>query len=217
MSWVLAQEPFPSGLAWMCHQEESSVRGGILADEMGMGKTIQANRHARCTCVSVQTQKTKGIVCQRVWLLEQTHTNTHTHTDALKAEQPPAEHDFVLYFLSGGFLSARSVRKLRPSAYCWRGPSRAPAWWCAPWRRCSSGSKRSHLGQSIGPMPLLPDIQWCFCSCFFSGASSFSGSLKDHDRNRCPLVLPWQLRGEAVHWQSFLPLVVQGEGFERLS
>eukprot|EP00933_Yihiella_yeosuensis_P042464 TRINITY_DN37055_c0_g1_i1.p1 TRINITY_DN37055_c0_g1~~TRINITY_DN37055_c0_g1_i1.p1 ORF type:complete len:1176 (-),score=294.54 TRINITY_DN37055_c0_g1_i1:157-3684(-) len=30
------------GLAWMCQQEESSVRGGILADEMGMGKTIQA-------------------------------------------------------------------------------------------------------------------------------------------------------------------------------
>ncbi|CAE7616604.1 rhp16 [Symbiodinium natans] len=30
------------GLAWMCHQEESTVRGGILADEMGMGKTIQA-------------------------------------------------------------------------------------------------------------------------------------------------------------------------------
>ncbi|CAK0853471.1 unnamed protein product, partial [Prorocentrum cordatum] len=32
------------GLAWMCHQEgpDSSVKGGILADEMGMGKTIQA-------------------------------------------------------------------------------------------------------------------------------------------------------------------------------
>lgn len=30
------------GLAWMAHQEESQVRGGILADEMGMGKTIQA-------------------------------------------------------------------------------------------------------------------------------------------------------------------------------
>ncbi|CAE7019970.1 rhp16 [Symbiodinium sp. KB8] len=30
------------GLAWMCHQEDSDVRGGILADEMGMGKTIQA-------------------------------------------------------------------------------------------------------------------------------------------------------------------------------
>ena len=26
----------------MCHQEESELRGGILADEMGMGKTIQA-------------------------------------------------------------------------------------------------------------------------------------------------------------------------------
>jgi len=33
-----------AGLAWMCQQEESSVRGGILADEMGMGKTIQAGR-----------------------------------------------------------------------------------------------------------------------------------------------------------------------------
>lgn len=30
------------GLAWMCQQEESDVKGGILADEMGMGKTIQA-------------------------------------------------------------------------------------------------------------------------------------------------------------------------------
>ena len=30
------------GLGWMLRQEESDVRGGILADEMGMGKTIQA-------------------------------------------------------------------------------------------------------------------------------------------------------------------------------
>jgi len=29
------------GLRWMCDNEESDVRGGILADEMGMGKTIQ--------------------------------------------------------------------------------------------------------------------------------------------------------------------------------
>ncbi|XP_058097466.1 DNA repair protein RAD16 [Magnolia sinica] len=29
-------------LAWAVKQEESSIRGGILADEMGMGKTIQA-------------------------------------------------------------------------------------------------------------------------------------------------------------------------------
>ncbi|KAJ1617487.1 SNF2 family N-terminal domain-containing protein [Pavlovales sp. CCMP2436] len=30
------------GLAWMCAQEKGEVKGGILADEMGMGKTIQA-------------------------------------------------------------------------------------------------------------------------------------------------------------------------------
>lgn len=29
------------GLAWLCNQERSAARGGILADEMGMGKTIQ--------------------------------------------------------------------------------------------------------------------------------------------------------------------------------
>ncbi len=28
-------------LAWAVGQERSSVRGGILADEMGMGKTLQ--------------------------------------------------------------------------------------------------------------------------------------------------------------------------------
>jgi len=29
------------GLSWMCDNEASDIRGGILADEMGMGKTIQ--------------------------------------------------------------------------------------------------------------------------------------------------------------------------------
>ena len=29
------------GLGWLCHQEDSELRGGILADEMGMGKTLQ--------------------------------------------------------------------------------------------------------------------------------------------------------------------------------
>ena len=29
------------GLGWLCKQEDSDMRGGILADEMGMGKTLQ--------------------------------------------------------------------------------------------------------------------------------------------------------------------------------
>lgn len=28
-------------LAWAIKQEQSPIRGGVLADEMGMGKTIQ--------------------------------------------------------------------------------------------------------------------------------------------------------------------------------
>ena len=38
-------------LAWGVSQEQSSVRGGILADEMGMGKTLQVSTPAgfRCT------------------------------------------------------------------------------------------------------------------------------------------------------------------------
>lgn len=33
-------------LAWGVSQEQSSVRGGILADEMGMGKTLQVSMPA---------------------------------------------------------------------------------------------------------------------------------------------------------------------------
>lgn len=36
-------KPFQlEGLSWMLAQEESEWKGGLLGDEMGMGKTIQA-------------------------------------------------------------------------------------------------------------------------------------------------------------------------------
>lgn len=36
-------KPFQlEGLSWMIEQEKSQYRGGLLGDEMGMGKTIQA-------------------------------------------------------------------------------------------------------------------------------------------------------------------------------
>lgn len=36
-------KPFQlEGLDWMIEQEKTSYRGGLLGDEMGMGKTIQA-------------------------------------------------------------------------------------------------------------------------------------------------------------------------------
>ena len=39
-------------LAWAISQEQGVVKGGILADEMGMGKTIQVSDTACCRCAS---------------------------------------------------------------------------------------------------------------------------------------------------------------------
>ena len=36
-------------LAWAITQEQSTVRGGILADEMGMGKTLQVRAGVVCS------------------------------------------------------------------------------------------------------------------------------------------------------------------------
>lgn len=39
---LMAMLPFQKEfLAWAVSQEQSEIKGGILADEMGMGKTIQ--------------------------------------------------------------------------------------------------------------------------------------------------------------------------------
>lgn len=59
MSLLPFQKEF---LAWAVSQERGEIRGGILADEMGMGKTIQArilsenNAQARCCDVPIYTR-----------------------------------------------------------------------------------------------------------------------------------------------------------------
>ena len=40
-SWLLLLLLQEEGVGWMLGQEASVIKGGILADEMGMGKTIQ--------------------------------------------------------------------------------------------------------------------------------------------------------------------------------
>ncbi|CAM9136543.1 unnamed protein product [Ectocarpus fasciculatus] len=50
------------GLAWMLNQEKLDYKGGILADEMGMGKTLQAI----CTIVANRVNK-KDKVMQERW------------------------------------------------------------------------------------------------------------------------------------------------------
>ncbi|KAA0169554.1 hypothetical protein FNF28_01998 [Cafeteria roenbergensis] len=61
------------GLGWMVRQEHSAFRGGILADEMGMGKTIQTisliikNRHDQLCAPTdgPQIYESRGVLKQR--------------------------------------------------------------------------------------------------------------------------------------------------------
>ncbi|EUD64639.1 adenosinetriphosphatase [Plasmodium inui San Antonio 1] len=48
------------GVSWMINQEQSSVKGGILADEMGMGKTIQAITLILCQKINQLKGETGG-------------------------------------------------------------------------------------------------------------------------------------------------------------
>ncbi|CAA9991305.1 DNA repair protein rhp16, putative [Plasmodium knowlesi strain H] len=48
------------GVSWMINQEESSVKGGILADEMGMGKTIQAITLILCQKINKLKAEAEG-------------------------------------------------------------------------------------------------------------------------------------------------------------
>ena len=41
-------------LGWSIQQEMGPIKGGILADEMGMGKTIQVQLVGSCVAVQVQ-------------------------------------------------------------------------------------------------------------------------------------------------------------------
>lgn len=50
MSLLPFQKEF---LAWAVSQERSEIRGGILADEMGMGKTIQVLSCNVVTCCTI--------------------------------------------------------------------------------------------------------------------------------------------------------------------
>ncbi|CAM9802362.1 unnamed protein product, partial [Ectocarpus sp. 8 AP-2014] len=49
------------GLAWMLNQEKLDYKGGILADEMGMGKTLQAI----CTIVANRVNKKDKVIQER--------------------------------------------------------------------------------------------------------------------------------------------------------
>lgn len=51
MSLLPFQKEF---LAWAISQERNEIRGGILADEMGMGKTIQARGPKERLCMFIR-------------------------------------------------------------------------------------------------------------------------------------------------------------------
>ena len=63
------------GLGWLCAQEEGKVRGGILADEMGMGKTLQ-------TIALMIAHRSRSAVAPTL-SVTQTRTVTRTRTVTL--------------------------------------------------------------------------------------------------------------------------------------
>ncbi|KAJ2098960.1 DNA repair protein rad16 [Coemansia sp. S142-1] len=65
------------GVEWMAHQEHSMFKGGILADEMGMGKTLQT-----IALMLVNRGKPTLVICPTVALL-QWKSEIEAATDAL--------------------------------------------------------------------------------------------------------------------------------------
>jgi len=71
------------GLNWLLKQEETKFRGGILADEMGMGKTIQVIS----LLVSKKGKDPALVICPTVALIQwKNEIMAHTQDGALKVE-----------------------------------------------------------------------------------------------------------------------------------
>merc|ERR1711871_1641168 len=66
------------GLGWMVHQEASAMAGGILADEMGMGKTIQAISLILANRAPVGNPKVSPELNKRWTIMEETSLPTVT-------------------------------------------------------------------------------------------------------------------------------------------
>ena len=103
---ILKMLPYQlEGLAFLVNSEHSSSRGGILADEMGMGKTLQA------IALIVATQKERGEILQKVQRLEGGADSACT---GLANPMGPSESGGSVDKANGGKLTPNSIGIVTP-------------------------------------------------------------------------------------------------------
>ncbi|GAW83872.1 DNA repair protein rhp16 [Plasmodium gonderi] len=87
------------GVSWMINQERSSIKGGILADEMGMGKTIQAITLILCQKINkLNDEKEETSVCSK----ENIKVGVNEECEINGTNNVKGESDNSVIFISSG-------------------------------------------------------------------------------------------------------------------
>ncbi|ANQ11104.1 DNA repair protein rhp16 [Plasmodium coatneyi] len=125
------------GVSWMINQEQSSVKGGILADEMGMGKTIQAI--TLILCQKINKLKGESYPCCDEGVSEAAKMECASGGQ-VKVKEESDNSVVVISSGAGSFEDAPNVKKENPNG----GKSKKGA----PRKRGTAKQEQPHKGNT---------------------------------------------------------------------